>query len=160
MSSNHTAVRRNKDVLGAPDNDYGLLVQRFIKRTASVASERFGHINFYAPNKWEESLTVHAAGGHRLGFVHGHQVNAPHTIDDWWYKQIAGRGPLEHADTLNYGHFHHLFIREGRGAKKIIGAPSADNGSAWIRNSQGVNSKAGVLTYTVDANGPFDFVVC
>lgn len=159
VPSNHGAVRRNKDVLNAPDNDYGLLVQRFIKRQAGM-SEKFAHLEFHAPAKWEESLTIHAIGGHRPGFVHGHQVSQPHMLDDWLYKQIAGRGPLEFAETVNAGHFHHLEIREGRGARKIIIAPSSDSGSAWIRNSQGLNSKAGVLTYTLDPNGPYDFVVC
>jgi hypothetical protein len=160
VPSNHTALRRGKDYIGRPCDDYGLLIHRLLARQAKLAPEKFGHVQFFAPSEYEESLTIQAVGGKGVGFVHGHQFRQVHLADDWWADQTQGNGPLALADILNFGHHHHLTISEGRGGKFLFGNPALDPGSAWIRNLKGVDSKAGAMTYSLDKFGPYDWQIC
>lgn len=159
VPSNHTAWRKGKDYLGRPGDDYGLTVHKFLEDRAGMRPDLYGHVSFEKPGKWEESLTYTTLSGIGVGFVHGHQFNQIARVDDWWAGQTHGDCPLALAKILNFGHHHHLHIQEGRGGKFIFGSPSSDGGSAWIRNLKGVSSKAGVLLYSVDAEGPYDWAI-
>ena len=80
-----------------------------------------------------------------LGVVHGHQ--APDT--ERWWKNAEFGGTLEAADVLVKGHLHHFNPREVARGRWLLGAPSLDGGSAWLRNKNGASATAGVMTFDI-----------
>lgn len=161
IPSNHCAWRNGKNQLGKPSDDWGIFIKKQMKKALALNPDAFGHVNVTLPNIWEEFMTVDVMG-HGVGLVHGHQVNQPEKMRDWWGKQLQG-GNLWDAEILVHGHFHHLRIeQDGRhpktkNQKYVIGAPALDNGSAWVGNSSGTDSDPGLLAFVVEKGKGFDF---
>lgn len=156
VGSNHCQWRAGKNILGKPKDDWGLFIQRQIRKSFDFA----GYINlsFYEPEEWDESVTLDLSGTF-VGAVHGHQVNNPDKIPDWWARQAHGACAVAHAEILLYGHFHHLLARQtgtsihsGR-PKLALGAPTLDNGSSWFTNNKGEKSSPGLMVFTVGESG-------
>lgn len=153
VGSNHCRVRRGKNNLGTPRDDYGIEVASQLKDMCEVAPERYGHVEFYVPGKWEESLAITLAGGKTLGLIHGHQVSKPEAIPSFLEKQAAGETPIGLADIAIFNHFHHLRMAPWGNGRMYFIAPTSDNGSSWWRNVSGQESGTGVLGLVVDSNG-------
>jgi len=136
VGSNHCAWRKGKSSLGKPTDDWGIFIQRQLKRMSDLVG---ANIKFVEPTEWSESLTVDV-NGTIVGLVHGHQA-ASGQFSNWWAKQVHGGAPLAHADIAISGHYHHLSIQPsgrtpftGR-SKWHLQAPTLDNGSSWYANS-------------------------
>lgn len=153
VGSNHGRVRRGKAALGHASEDYGIEVLAQLSDMAAVNPDKYGHVRFYTPGKFDESLALHLAGGKVLGMVHGHQVQRATALDAWWAKQSHGRGPVADADILVAGHFHAFHVLPSGGDRWIFVAPTSDNGSAWFRNISGKENPPGVLSFAVDPLG-------
>ena len=156
-SSNHCRWRAGKGVLGKPKDDYGLYIKRQLEKALRLNSD-YDRVTFEYPEPWDETMAVEVQGT-RVGIAHGHQVNNPNNIEDWWRKQVFGRGATADADILVTGHFH-TFRAQPVGRSQRTGknrwwlqAPTLDNGSDWYRDIQGSDSDEGLLVFLVDENG-------
>lgn len=157
-SSNHCAWRRGKDILGKPGDDYGIYLKRQLEKAVRLNTD-YDHIEFVYPDEWDETNAVTVAGT-KIAMAHGHQVNNPNQIGDWWKKQAFGRQASSDADVLLTGHFHHFRMEEVIGGEKglvkprvWIQAPTMDNGSSWVRNKWGNDSTPGLLVFQVTEGG-------
>jgi len=154
VGSNHCRWRRGKDALGQPGDDWGVYLLKQLHKATLVNPDAYGHVNVAWPDVWEETLAYETAG-YVVGLAHGHQVNRPEHIPDWWAGQTHGGQPVAAADILVTGHFHHLRVQpSGRNpvtdrSKWWVQAPTADNGSDWWRAQRGDDSDPGLLVFTL-----------
>jgi hypothetical protein len=160
VGSNHGRVRRGKDVLGTPHDDYGIEVSYQIEDMTNVNPDLYSHVNFHRPDEYQESLSVQAVGGKVVGLVHGHQVTKADRLSDWWAGQSHGRLPVGQADILIAGHFHNFRVETSGNDRWLFIAPTSDNGSGWFRNMSGHESAPGVLSFTLTESGWGDLVLC
>jgi hypothetical protein len=114
-------------------------------------------VKFLEPQPHDESLAIDVFGdqSHVLGLVHGHQVQRPEGMADWWRKQSFGKQPVKDATLLAHGHFHHLRLTElgstdSGGSRFVVGASTLDNGSGWYRRVSGEDSVPGLVTLLLD----------
>lgn len=117
--------------------------------------DRYGHVSFALPHD-DLTLTfdhhgtiVGLAHGHQAGFGSGEPMSK---IDRWWRGQMAGQQPIGDADILITGHYHHFWART-IGRRVHFGCPSLEAGSDWFRNTAGVQSDHGTLTFVLGADG-------
>lgn len=148
VPSNHSQHRHNGKAVGDAHNDYGLLALSNLQDALALNEKAFGHVKFAYPDTHKESLTV-KVGGTYVGCAHGHQSGSPDKIPDFISKQIAGRQPLQFADIILTGHFHHLRVQNIVGNRWWFQGPANDAGSAWFTQRSGEYSSPGVLTFTV-----------
>lgn len=156
VGSNHCQWRVQKQVVGVPTDDWGIFIGRQLARLSEVAGLS---IKFYEPATHDESLTLDVFG-HRLGLAHGHQVNRPEGIPDFWRKAAFGSSPISAATVLVTGHFHHLRVTElgatadGR-SRFWIQAATLDNGSGWYMRTSGEDSQPGLVIFYLEKDKPF-----
>ena len=160
VGSNHCAVRRGKNNMGTPSDDYGIEVLAQVADMASVHPERYGHVEFFTPGRFEESVALQAVGGKVLGVAHGHQAKSINGLPTWFAGQALGRTPIGSADVIVFGHWHNLRIQTVGDDRWLFIAPTSDNGSDWFRNLSGNESAPGVLAFTLDADGWRKLHVC
>jgi hypothetical protein len=152
IPSNHCAWRREGKNAGKPTDDWGLHINKRLER---LNEETQLPVTFYRPPDWMETLQFDIRGT-VLGLAHGHQVNSPAQIPNWWSK-MSHHGILN-ADVLVTGHFHFFKVEpSGRTAsgrsKWHIQAPTLDNGSAWVLNKQGEDGDPGLCVFRIDQDG-------
>jgi len=99
-------------------------------------------------------------GGVPVGMTHGHMFRKGATVQakaqNWWKDQEFGLQPIQGAQILLSGHFHH-FSAVSYGRRTAIQAPAMDPGSQWYRFGSGEDSPAGFLTLRFDAEMPLGF---
>lgn len=156
VPSNHCHVRRGKQRMGDPLDDYGIENIHAVSDICSANRARFKNVDFQIPRDHEEAVAVETIGGKILGFAHGDQMNSVDRADDYLAKQARGRTPVGRADILNVGHWHHLKLWTTGDDRWVIVNPTMDNGSAWHTNKTGDASRPGVTTYMVDSRGWYD----
>jgi hypothetical protein len=159
VGSNHCRVRRGKNSMGPTSDDFGIEVLSQVMDMASVYPERYGHVEFYAPEEHSESVAIQAVGGKVLGLAHGHQVRNPDQLGKWLAGQALGRTPIGNADIAIFGHFHNLRVQTVGDDRWLFVAPTSDNGSSWFRNLSGAESAPGVMSVTLDEAGWRDLVI-
>jgi len=158
VPSNHCQLRRGKNLIGRPGDDWGVFITRQIEKIYNANPAAYEHVNFnYPADKYSEALVIDVEGT-KIGLAHGHQKSNPNTIPDWWASQVHG-AILHEAEILLTGHFHHFLMRQtgthiGTGRTKYhIQAPTLDNGSSWYTNLSGEQSEPGLLVFQVNENG-------
>ena len=158
VPSNHCRIRRGKQNMSTPGDDYGLEV---LSQLADIAAENeaYSHVNFWAPNEHEEVLALQLVGGKVLGAAHGHQMAKPDSAVQFMTKQVLGQTPLAGADVVVINHFHTFWMRSFGKSKWMMGSPTMDSGSSWYRNVTGEESDPGVLTFVMDETGWRDLEV-
>lgn len=158
VPSNHCQLRKGKQLIGRPGDDWGIHIAGQLEERFKMAPDLYSHVTFnYPEDKWTESMVVDVEGT-KIGMVHGHQKTQPNAIPGWWAGQVHG-AILAEAEILLTGHFHHFLARQtgvniftGRD-KYHLQAPALDNGSAWYQNVSGESSKPGLMVFQVDENG-------
>jgi hypothetical protein len=158
VGSNHCRWRRGKAALGLPGDDWGIFALKQLRKSLALNPDRFGHVSVTWPDKHEETMSLDVAGT-IVGLAHGHGVNRPEQIPEWWGRQVHGGQPIAHADILYTGHFHTFRVQPsgmnphtGR-SKWWFQAPTMDNGSDWFRLLSGSDADAGLLLMQIDRNG-------
>lgn len=156
IPSNHCQWRiggGNKDIAGRPGDDWGLHINLRLERQNELVGLP---VTFHRAEVWEETM-VHDVYGTRLGLAHGHQVNNPDRIKDWWAK--LGHAGVMDAHVLLTGHFHFPSLRptgrdsaSGR-SRWHIQASTLDNGSAWVRNKMGEDGDPALTVFAIDEEG-------
>lgn len=159
IGSNHCQWRVGGQTVGKATDDWGVYIGRQLAR---LAGELELPIKFLEPQPHDESLAldVFGDGVHILGLVHGHQVQRPEAIGDWWRKQAFGRQPVSEATILCHGHFHHLRVTEmgsttTGGSRFVIMASTLDNGSGWYKKRSGEDSVPGLVTFVLEQGVDF-----
>lgn len=154
IGSNHCQWRVGGQTVGKATDDWGVYIGRQLAR---LAHETELPIRFIEPQPHDESLAldVFGDGFHILGLVHGHQVQRPEGIGEWWKKQAFGRQPVSEATILCHGHFHHLRVTEmgstqSGGSRFVIMASTLDNGSGWYKKRSGEDSVPGLVTFLLE----------
>lgn len=117
-------------------------------------NERFAGVTFHIPHAdLTQTIDLH---GTVVGLAHGHQARGGGSVEQkilrWWRGQMEGRQPIGDADILLTGHHHHLQVQQ-QGSRTWMQAPALDGGSEWFTDVSGLDSPAGVLTFTVGADG-------
>lgn len=159
VPSNHCRVRRGKQALSHPNDDWGLEVLSQISDIAAENPEAYGHVKFFSPDTFEESLALELVGGKVLGAAHGHQKNGPAQLGTYLAGQALGRTPIGSADITVFGHFHNLRVETIGNDRWFFISPTIDSGSSWFSNNNGTESRSGVLTFVVDEDGWKDLFV-
>lgn len=154
IGSNHCQWRVGGQAVGKATDDWAVFIGRQLAR---MAGELGLPIKFLEPQEHDESLALDVFGDnfHILGLVHGHQVQRPEGIGDWWRKQSFGRQPVSEATILCHGHFHHLRVTEmgstqSGGSRFVIMASTLDNGSGWYKKRSGEDSVPGLVTFLLE----------
>lgn len=149
VPSNHGRWRTGlKAEAGNPHADFGIAVARQIQSVQATLGV-FENVKTVVTDHHMESMTV-KLDTINIGLVHGHQVNSPDRLGDWWGRQDHGRMPTWDADILLVGHFHSLRIQQSGDARWIFVGPASDNGSSWYSNLKGERSTSGMLAFTVE----------
>lgn len=150
VPSNHCSVRTgmgSKNRANAPDDDYGLLIQENIRMALELHPD-LKHVEFRAPEKWEEAVTVVLPDGTGVGFTHGDLAGSPAKLDTWFARMShAHRGGLHDAHILLHGHYHTPSLSMSGDCRWIVGAPSLDNGSDWFSNRSGRIAPSAMMTF-------------
>lgn len=154
IPSNHCAWRRDgKNLAGKVGDDWGLHISKSLERRNEEAKR---HVTFHRTGDWEETLQFDVRGT-RLGLAHGHQVNNPDQIKNWWAK-MTHAGVLD-CHVLVTGHFHFASLRpSGRDAvtqksRWHVQASTLDNGSAWVRNKMGEDGDPALTVFQINNDG-------
>ena len=112
----------------------------------------YEHVQFVFPQVGELEITVDIGGPgapFMLGFTHGHVVNRPLGMIDWWKGQAHGRHPIGAADMLVTAHFHHLRVEHTGGNRTWLQIPALDGGSSWFRRKTGENTPSGIMSVEI-----------
>lgn len=151
VPSNHGQWRNAtgiKGSLGDSHADWGISIAEQVASALSL-NESLSHVEVHAPPKYMESMSIDL-GTTKVGLVHGHQVNNPEKLGDWWAGQDHGRMPTWNADILLVGHHHSFRSYQSGDGRWVFVGPSSDPGSAWYANLTGQRAVAGMLTMTVE----------
>jgi hypothetical protein len=150
VPSNHCQVRTGigrSNRASFPGDDYGLLIADNIQQIVS-GRPGFEHVQFEAPEKQLESLTVRAADGTVMGVTHGHAAGSKQRVADWFRGQAFGCvAGMQDARVLLHGHWHSFSVQTAGDSRQIICAPTADPGSSWFQNASGDSSAPSLLTF-------------
>jgi hypothetical protein len=145
--------KEGKNLAGKTTDDWGL----HINKNLEWHNQEIGlPVNFHRPADWDETLQFDVRGT-RLGLAHGHQVNNPDQIKNWWAK-MTHAGVLD-CNLLVTGHFHFASLRPvgkdpaTRRSRWHIQAPTLDNGSSWVRNKYGEDGDPALCVFQVTDDG-------
>lgn len=151
-SSNHSQVRRGKDPVGPPTNDWGLEVLSQVQDAFAANEDAYGHVSFAYPEKWRSTVTIDVAGT-LVGLAHGHQTSQSNRVPEWWKGQAFGNEPIGAARILISGHWHHLRAQQLADGRLWVQAPTLDNQSDWWSEISGDKSEPGLLVMSVTKDG-------
>ena len=150
VPSNHCQVRAGigrGNRASYPGDDYGLLIADNI-REILTGRPGYEHVQFEAPEKRLESLTVRAADGTVMGVTHGHAAGSKARVAEWFRGQAFGCvAGMQHARVLLHGHWHSFSVQTVGDSRQVICAPTADPGSSWFQNASGESSLPALLTF-------------
>ena len=111
---------------------------------ACAENPALAHVQFRYPERDALALAMNLSGS-MVGFVHGHQAR---DMTKWWEGQATGRTPVGGCDVLISAHFHHYKVSQV-GPRLWIQTPAMDGGSAWFRNTRGLESPTGIVSLVV-----------
>jgi hypothetical protein len=115
----------------------------------AFAMSEYDNIKFVYPRAEELVVTLNvgtASNPYVLAFTHGHLVNSPNKVVDWWSGQSFGRQHGGGANILFSAHYHHLRVEQMSGGRTWIQIPAFDGGSDWYRRETGANSDPGAIS--------------
>ncbi|MGW2539828.1 hypothetical protein ACWC5I_02920 [Kitasatospora sp. NPDC001574] len=114
-----------------------------VKDAASLAPEKFGHVEFYVPDTDELTVTVDCSGT-TVAHAHGHQWR-PGKHFEWWRGQAFNKNSAMHqADLLLAGHLHHEHI-DTDGPRTFLQPPAMESESTWWRHARGTTGAPGLM---------------
>ena len=154
VAGNHGENRKDGKAFTNPGDNDDVAVFEMVAEALQVNPEAFDHVKFHVPdNRLEVLFDVQ---GKRVGFHHGHIATKGSTPQqkqqNWWKDHAFMQSLIGDADYLVTGHYHHLSIVD-HGPRVHFQCPAMDGGSRWWEDRGGGMSAAGILTFTIDANG-------
>ena len=160
VPSNHCQVRTaigRSNRASYPGDDYGLLIADNIRQIVE-GRPGYEHVQFEAPERRLESLTVRAADGTVMGVTHGHAAGSKSKVADWFRGQAFGCvAGMQYARVLLHGHWHSFSVQTVGDSRQIICAPTMDPGSSWFQNASGESSLPRLLTFELGGGTSSDW---
>ena len=156
VPSNHCEVRTgvgNKNRASSVlSDDYGIHVQRQIRRMAEMRPDVYGNMSFVCPSDYDAACTVKPDAGDKsvLFFEHGHvgggasQAKMRHHVKN----MQAGRIAYAHmANIFVHGHYHTPEMYLVGDKTWVVGVSSIDSGSSWFTNMSGESAPSAVTSF-------------
>lgn len=156
VPSNHCEVRTgvgNKNRASSVlSDDYGIHVQRQIRRMAEMRPDVYGNMSFVCPSDYDAACTVKPDAGDKsvLFFEHGHvgggasQAKMRRHVKD----MQAGRIAYAHvANIFVHGHYHTPEMYLVGDKTWVVGVSSIDSGSSWFTNATGESAPSAVTSF-------------
>jgi hypothetical protein len=144
IPGNHDEEARNPD--GLEHHSWSTFAAKQLRRTLSMAGDRYDHVRIVTPAAGELTLTLDL-GGVRTLMGHGH-YHGPGKAHDWWQGQGHGLQLAGDATLYLEAHHHHLWLQQ-LGAKTALGIPALEGESRWWRHRKGQQSPPGMVTMLV-----------
>jgi len=141
VPGNHDEVHRI--ALNDPTDSWQLDIVAAVQ-DACAENPALAHVEFRYPERDNSTLAIEL-NGVIVGMAHGHQSR---DAAKWWQGQATGRTPIGNADILLTGHYHH-FRAQQVGPRLWLQVPAMDGGSAWFRDSRGLESPTGIISLVV-----------
>lgn len=156
VPSNHCEVRTgvgNKNRASSVlSDDYGIHVQRQIRRMAEMRPDVYGNMSFVCPSDYDAACTVKPSADDKsvLFFEHGHvgggaaQAKMRRHVKD----MQAGRIAYAHlANIFVHGHYHTPEMYLVGDKTWVVGVSSIDSGSSWFTNMSGESAPSAVTSF-------------
>lgn len=156
VPSNHCEVRTgvgNKNRASSVlSDDYGIHVQRQIRRMAEMRPDVYGNMSFVCPSDYDAACTVKPSADDKsvLFFEHGHvgggaaQAKMRRHVKD----MQAGRIAYAHlANVFVHGHYHTPEMYLVGDKTWVVGVSSIDSGSSWFTNMSGESAPSAVTSF-------------
>ena len=156
VPSNHCEVRTgvgNKNRASSVlSDDYGIHVQRQIRRMAEMRPDVYGNMSFVCPSDYDAACTVKPSADDKsvLFFEHGHvgggasQAKMRQHVKD----MQAGRIAYAHmANIFVHGHYHTPEMYLVGDKTWVVGVSSIDSGSSWFTNATGESAPSAVTSF-------------
>lgn len=156
VPSNHCEVRTgvgNKNRASSVlSDDYGIHVQRQIRRMAEMRPDVYGNMSFVCPSDYDAACTVKPSADDKsvLFFEHGHVGGgASQTKMRQHVKNMqAGRIAYAHmANIFVHGHYHTPEMYLVGDKTWVVGVSSIDSGSSWFTNMSGESAPSAVTSF-------------
>lgn len=145
VTGNHDEAIRQPVTTYANDS-WAIEAMSAVADTCAENSAMFGRVRFIFPEDERLDLTVEV-GGTIITLAHGHKWKSGKAME-WWAGQAHGMQPAGHSTLLLSGHYHHLSVLTD-GAKTHVQVPAMDGGSAWFRDTTGLDADPGLVTLFV-----------
>lgn len=161
VPSNHCEVRTgvgNKNRASSVlSDDYGIHVQRQIRRMAEMRPDVYGNMSFVCPSDYDAACTVKPSADDKsvLFFEHGHVGGGASQAKMRQHVKNMQAGRIAYAHMANifvHGHYHTPEMYLVGDKTWVVGVSSIDSGSSWFTNATGESAPSAVTSF-VAKNG-------
>lgn len=156
VPSNHCEVRTgvgNKNrASSALSDDYGIHVQRQIRRMAEMRPDVYGNMSFVCPSDYDAACTVKPSADDKsvLFFEHGHVGGGASQAKMRQHVKNMQAGRIAYAHLANifvHGHYHTPEMYLVGDKTWVVGVSSIDSGSSWFTNATGESAPSAVTSF-------------
>lgn len=156
VPSNHCEVRTgvgNKNRASSVlSDDYGIHVQRQIRRMAEMCPDVYGNMSFVCPSDYDAACTVKPSADDKsvLFFEHGHVGGGASQAKMRQHVKNMQAGRIAYAHMANifvHGHYHTPEMYLVGDKTWVVGVSSIDSGSSWFTNMSGESAPSAVTSF-------------
>lgn len=156
VPSNHCEVRTgvgNKNRASSVlSDDYGIHVQRQIRRMAEMRPDVYGNMSFVCPSDYDAACTVKPSADDKsvLFFEHGHVGGGASQAKMRQHVKNMQAGRIAYAHLANifvHGHYHTPEMYLVGDKTWVVGVSSIDSGSSWFTNMSGESAPSAVTSF-------------
>ena len=156
VPSNHGEVRTgvgNKNRASSVlSDDYGIHVQRQIRRMAEMRPDVYGNMSFVCPSDYDAACTVKPSADDKsvLFFEHGHVGGGASQAKMRQHVKNMQAGRIAYAHMANifvHGHYHTPEMYLVGDKTWVVGVSSIDAGSSWFTNMSGESAPSAVTSF-------------
>ena len=156
VPSNHCEVRTgvgNKNRASSVlSDDYGIHVQRQIRRMAQMRPDVYGNMSFVCPSDYDAACTVKPSADDKsvLFFEHGHVGGGASQAKMRQHVKNMQAGRIAYAHMANifvHGHYHTPEMYLVGDKTWVVGVSSIDSGSSWFTNATGESAPSAVTSF-------------
>lgn len=156
VPSNHCEVRTgvgNKNRASSVlSDDYGIHVQRQIRRMAEMRPDVYGNMSFVCPSDYDAACTVKPSADDKsvLFFEHGHVGGGASQAKMRQHVKNMQAGRIAYAHMANifvHGHYHTPEMYLVGDKTWVVGVSSIDSGSSWFTNMSGESAPSAVTSF-------------
>ena len=156
VPSNHCEVRTgvgNKNRASSVlSDDYGIHVQRQIRRMAEMRPDVYGNMSFVCPSDYDAACTVKPSADDKsvLFFEHGHVGGGTSQAKMRQHVKNMQAGRIAYAHMANifvHGHYHTPEMYLVGDKTWVVGVSSIDSGSSWFTNATGESAPSAVTSF-------------
>lgn len=156
VPSNHGEVRTgvgNKNRASSVlSDDYGIHVQRQIRRMAEMRLDVYGNMSFVCPSDYDAACTVKPSADDKsvLFFEHGHVGGGASQAKMRQHVKNMQAGRIAYGHMANifvHGHYHTPEMYLVGDKTWVVGVSSIDSGSSWFTNATGESAPSAVTSF-------------